>query len=377
MLSPGRVVHGVRAPRVGAGRFNDEGSIAVAMTVMMLLSVLSVAILARTLVSLHQVRRGQDFLAALATADGGLSDALFRIDQSTPPTITGSGAVGAGSFSYVATRQAEDRYLVQVKGIVNNSAHAVEATVSRKQRFPYALFSNQGITLNGNGKQEIYSFAVPGGVKTGKARIGSNRAIVINSGKGGGDFQDFYAPAGSCSGCPTPTPLESQYELEPIVVPISGTQSCPALGSFTGAINGMGGVPIVCDQNVTFSGNVSVINPPAVIYVTADHSLHMADSILNAGGRAKDLMIFKAGGGTLEPGNGSHAVAMTGVLYAPESEITVSGGATFYGSITVNSVRVNGAPNFTLGYDESLASVFTQNWRVLHWQEVPSTSLGF
>jgi hypothetical protein len=356
---------------------DEQGSIAVAMVIMLVLSNLSIAVLARSLVSLNQVRRGQDFVAALATADGGLSDALFRIDQATPESLSGSGVVGGGSFSYLASRQSNDRYLIRVKGTINGSAHAVEATVTRRMKFPYALFSNQGLTLNGNGAFDIYSYDTPGGAHTGQARLGSNRAIVVRSGQGAGDFQDFYAPAGSCIGCPNPASQEGPFVLDPVVVPTVGVQSCAALGVFTGVINGQSGVPIVCNQDVTFAGTVSVINPPAVVYITADHALRMADSTVNDGGRGNNLQIYKDGSGALELGNGSHAVEATAVLYAPQTELTVNGGEDWFGSLTVNSVKVNGAPNFTLGYDQNLTAELTQNWRISHWHEIPSNSVGF
>ncbi|MDQ1438987.1 MAG: hypothetical protein QOK43_2616 [Acidimicrobiaceae bacterium] len=345
--------------------------------VMLVLSTLSVAVLARSLVSLNQVRRGQDFVAALATADGGLSDALFRIDQAASTNISGAGSVGGGAFQYVATRQSDDRYVVKVKGVINGSAHAVEATVSRRQKFPYALFSNQGLTLNGNGGLNIYSYSTSGGPHTGKAHLGSNRSIVVNSGSGAGDYQDYYSPAGSCIGCPNPLAQEGPYVLDPIVVPTIGVQTCPPLGAFTTVINGMSGVPVVCDHDVSFVGNVTVINPPAIVYVTADHRLTMADSTVNQGGRGNDLQIYKAGSGALDFGNGSHATTTTAVLYAPASELTLNGGATWFGSITVNSVKVNGAPNFTLGYDQNLSAELVRNWTVSHWHEVPSSSVGF
>lgn len=356
----------------------DRGSIAIAMTVMMVLSILSVAVLARSLVSLNQVRRGQDFVAALAAADGGLSDALFRIDQSVDdPVISGVGDVGNGSFEYLATRESNDRFTVQVRGEINGSTHAVEATVSRKQKFPYALFSNQGLTLNGNNGVNIYSFETRGGPPTGGARVGSNRAIVVNSGQGAGDVQDFYAPNGSCIGCPNAVAQEGPYVLDAVEIPTSGTQSCPAFGIFTGVINGLDGVPIVCDMDVTFTGTVTVINPPALVYVTADHALQMADSVVNDGGRGNDLQIYKDGSGAISLGNGAHAAEATAVLYAPESQLTINGGETWYGSITVNSVKVNGAPNFTLGYDQNLESELAQDWTVSHWHEVPSSAVGF
>ena len=49
----------------------------------------SVAVVARTIAGLTSTRQGQDFSAALANADAGVSDALFRIDQlGTAPAAT-------------------------------------------------------------------------------------------------------------------------------------------------------------------------------------------------------------------------------------------------------------------------------------------------
>lgn len=358
-------------------RRDEEGSVAMAMIVLLVMANLSIAILARAMVSLDQVRRSQDFVGALATADGGMSDALFRIDQDTPATLTGAGTVGDGSFQYVATKITNDTYQVKVKGTIGESAHAIEATVARKQKFPYALFSNQGLTLNGNGSFNIYSYDTPGGTPTGRARVGSNRAIVVNSGAGAGDFQDFYAPAGSCIGCPNAVSQQGPYELEPVTMPTGVTQPCPALGIFTGAVNGLAGVPYVCSQNVQFTGTVTVLNPPAIVYISADYSLSLADATINAGGYSGDLQIYKAGSGDLDVGNGGHAADVTAVLYAPESELVVNGGEEWYGSLSVNSVKVNGAPNFVVGYDRRLTAILTQNWRVSHWHEVPSDSVGF
>lgn len=355
---------------------DDTGSLALAMSVLMILANLSVVVLARTIVSVGQVRRGQDFVAALASADGGLSDALFRIDQSTPPTLTGSGSVGHGTFAYLATRLDTDSYSIKVKGTIGGSSHGIEATVRREQRFPYALFANQGLTFNGNGSLNIYSSMASGGVGTGEARVGSNRAIVVNSGKGAGDQQDYFAPAGSCMGCPRPSAKQTPYQLDPITMPTGATQPCPPLGTFTGAVNGMGGMPVLCDQDVTFTGAVSVFNGPLVLYITADHALSMSGATVNTGGASSLLQIFKDGAGALSLGNGAGAASANAVLYAPATDLTVNGGAQWFGSITVNSMRVNGAPNFTLGYDLGLRSILSQGWRVLHWREIPSTSTG-
>jgi Tfp pilus assembly protein PilX len=60
---------------------SEHGNMVVAVSVMMVLAMLSAAVVARTLAGLRSTRQGQDFSAALANADAGVSDALFRIDQ--------------------------------------------------------------------------------------------------------------------------------------------------------------------------------------------------------------------------------------------------------------------------------------------------------
>ena len=65
----------------------DGGTLIMAVLVMLILSTLSLAALTRTLSSLQSIRHGQDYDAALAAADAGLSDALYAIDQSAPETF--------------------------------------------------------------------------------------------------------------------------------------------------------------------------------------------------------------------------------------------------------------------------------------------------
>jgi len=103
--------------------------------------------------------------------------------------------------------------------------------------------------------------------------------------------------------------------------------------------------------------------PLAAIFFTGSYALNALDYI--------------DGTGAVDVGNGSHATDFTGVLYAPGSDVTVNGGLAVRGSLTVNSLRVNGAPNFILAYDLGLQAVIDQNWRVERWREVPSGSLGF
>src|SRR5207253_7285654 len=119
-------------------RTRDEGgNMIVAVSVIMVLTVLSMAVLARTIGGLRSSRQGQDFNGALAQADAGLSDALFRIDQqgnapaasfcvgppspcalSSVPSAARAGSV-ASTVQYTARRVADNTYTVLSKGEVN------------------------------------------------------------------------------------------------------------------------------------------------------------------------------------------------------------------------------------------------------------------
>ena len=128
----------------------------VALGVIMVLTFLSVAVVARTLSGLKSTRQGQDFSAALANADAGVSDALFRMDQTgvapaatfcvgPSPSCTVASVPGAPTVQYVARRDTSDplgnTYIVESKGIVNGQPHAARAHVKRSYTYPFAIFA--------------------------------------------------------------------------------------------------------------------------------------------------------------------------------------------------------------------------------------------
>src|SRR5256885_10015151 len=82
---------------------DERGSMIIAIGVVLVLGMLSTATLSRTLVQTKSVRRTQDFSGALATADSGLSDALYQVDQAPTATFTRSGSFGGRTFRHTAT----------------------------------------------------------------------------------------------------------------------------------------------------------------------------------------------------------------------------------------------------------------------------------
>lgn len=382
--------------QVHHGATGEEGAtLVIAVIVMMILSTLSIAILARTLSVLGSVRAGQDFDAALAAADAGLSDALFKIDQSAPQDWTATGTVGAGQFTYSADKVSETEYVVRSRGAVGRSNHAIAARITRTARFPYALFSQQNLTLDGRvgGRSNFYSFDVVNGTSTEPVTVGSNGTTVCQ----GGAF-----PAGMRTraftgnkDCPNFAPLTRTEPVTEVVAPTGATQACPADGVFTGTVDGGGGIPYVCRRDVSFVGTVTVTNPPLIVYVLPDvdasgnliigadgkpiyHSLDMRGAVINSNGYSKNVQIYKAGDAPihLDAGNTSDTLTFSGILYAPQSTINFNGGKWWTGSVVTNEVRVNGTPNLKIGYDLDLRSYYGKDWKVNRYSEIPSSSPG-
>jgi hypothetical protein len=372
-------------------RDRDAGSALIAsLMVMMVLSTLCLAVLSRTLVSMRFIKNGQNYDAALAAADAGVADALYKIDQTTPATWSASGAAGGGTYRYKADKRTETEYWISSVGTVGRSSHGVRVKVTRTAKFPYAIFTEQDLTINGNNTGNIYAFNSLGGA-SGEASIGSNHQITISSGKGGGATQHYYAPYGGCTGCSNPVAhTEGPYggsaglaKVTAASVPPGPTQPCPAGGVFTGSIDGMGGVPIVCSQDIAFTGSaVSVANPPAIVYVVPSAAnpapkVDIGAVLINTFGAARNLQINVGGGGAIDVGNGNSSGNMTfsGAIYAPESTMTVKGGKWMTGAIVLNKLNVSGAPNFIFGYDSDLQTYFAADWTVSRYAEVPSASL--
>lgn len=367
----------------GRSRCRDEqGSIAVAMAVILILTGLTVAVLARTIHGIKSVRQGQDFNAALAHADAGVSDALFRIDQmgigiSTIPTTEGQ--LNGETFKYTATMVDDQTFLITALGEVNGRPHGVQATAVRQLKYPFAIFGVNGLTFNGNGTNTIRATLADGSIDPNReARVGSNHAIVVNSGQGAGDGQIYYTDQGSCSGCPSGTVAQGPYDTPDPVVPTTASPGgCPGTN---GVVSGtLAAGTYLCSSDITFSGNVTV-SGPVVIYMSNPSTgnqtsdLNLSGATVNSGGSPVDLQIFKIGSGDVNPGTGSHGVNFTGIVYAPGADMTVNGGQiNWTGSITLNTFTVNGTPNLNFNYDQRLLALVLQDWRVKDYTEIPSS----
>jgi hypothetical protein len=343
----------------------------IAILVMLVLSTLSLSLLTRTLSLLESTRMGQDYDAALAAADAGLADAMFKIDQfgSTKPSPEGpsaSGATDSGSYVY-ATEKIDDRtYIVRSRGSVGGAHHAISARVTRTTKFPFALFSRQNLTINGSIKWPAEEGPLP---------VGSNATTVCH---GSANAGTLVARATNNKDCPGFEPLTKPIALATVEAP-AGAQACPADGVFSGSTAGT----FVCRRDVSFAGTVTPPGPLAIYILPSvdgiHHSLDLGSAIVNVTGPAANVQIYKAGNAPIiyDSGNTSDQLTFRGVIYAPDSTFVVGGGGkSLRGSFVFNEIKLNGGPNFSIAYDAALQEVLGNDWTMSRYTEISSSSPG-
>ncbi|MBV8984881.1 MAG: hypothetical protein JOZ68_18220 [Acidimicrobiia bacterium] len=334
------------------------------MSVLLVLTLLSVGVVARTLTSQRQIKTNQDFNAGLGGADAGVSDALFQLDQGQSATFTNTGGAGKSTFSYSATQVDANTYTIASKGTVNGVTHQVVATAIRDLRFDYSIFAVTSIDFNGQCK----------GTPVGS--MGSSGSINTNGNGTCALRYDCYLPGhGPCPPASQNGNILNQTDPQPDpVVPTSGTQACPAGGSFPATVNGLAGTPFVCStagQTVSFQSTTTVTNGPVVIYVTTG-TVDPGCVTINSGGTAVNFQLYVVPSETWT-WNGSCRTNLTGGIYAPHASVTVNGGKfDMKGALVLNQLRINGVPNSSFS-DPTLNSVVVTNWRISSYHEAPST----
>lgn len=384
-----RVLRRIRRDEAGAG-------VVMAVLIMVILASLTLTALNRTLSVQTLMRQGQDFDAALAAADAGVSEALLRIDQSAPASWTATGSSGAATYQYWAVKVSNAEYRISSIGRLGGTRHAVRARVTRSTRFPYALFSRHPLRFNGSllgidfNPLNLGLVGNPDGV-----RIGSNDTVTCNGTVDPNVWIDWYNAQSDCES-PRLHQLDEQVQFSTDPPP-GPYQACPADGVFglsllsllsltPISVNGQGGVPFVCRQDVTIRGVVLPVNGPVKIYVlptvNADgsktyHSLDMSTAVVNTLSSAANFQIYKEGPANLA-WNPVASLTFRGVLVAPETTVTVSGGGQLWwaGSVNVLSMRVSGAPNIKIGYDFDLQNELGLDWTLSRYREIPPSEVS-
>ena len=372
-----------------ARRRDEEGSLLVALAVVLVLTTLSIGLLARALSALASARQGQAISTAEAAAAAGLQDAAYVLDHdalaSPPPAAVPSGAPRSGvlpdgaSYQWRATLKDADTYQVISTGTADGLTHSLRALAHRRPLYPDAILGQHGIALDGASAAAGAIFAGPGGGPPDPERtatIASAHTIVITNGSsvgGGGDNQVTFPAAGSCSGCSHPESSPAPPAAAPVTVPPDPQPGdCPGHGHVDGGTL-LGGT-YVCRADLILTGDVNVSatpDNPVVIYVVND-SLRLVNLAMSPTGDPSELIIHLVGPGRVDVGAAPDTVAFTGILDAPSATLVSSDcGLSIVGSLVLDTFSCSGARPFSLAYPNSVEA-FTAGWTVADVADSPT-----
>jgi len=404
---------------------DERGSaMIIAITVIAMASLLSVAVVSRTSNGLTSSRQNQDYAGALANADAGVSDALFRVDQfgtGLPSDFcVGAGCdvtavPGAPGVEYRVEVLDNNTVRVQSKGLDNGVPHAVEAEFVRQLEFPFAIFAKSAAAFRGNvdgpsctqaampcqGVYYVDGAEPPQVISSMNATVGTTGTLrCTGNGSPADEFATF--PGGTNNGCPNHVVLSGAYDpQDPIAGPCPPPRATPPtpcrdIAGYTAltaaaCANQTGVIPpgrYFCATDLVFKmsgqGNATPVsigtgsaNGGKVEYFvlpasgTADIVLDSAS--VNVGGDPTKLRINLAGAGDLDGGNGSNAGEINAIVYAPSATSTNNGcKIDLRGSLVINDYTCNGAPHLQVQYDTRISALQQSNWTLRNFKEIPS-----
>lgn len=375
-----------RGPSAG----DERGSLVIALAVVLILSGLALAALARTVSAVRSTRISQDDAAATAAADAGVADALFALDNvstdaSVPPSITtgGTGAVGAAGATYrwTANVASAGTVVIMSVGTVNGRRHQVDATATRPLRWPWAVATTSSLVLDGPG-------SLMPNTSMGGRGLGTKATMVLRNsapGGGAGASQWLLGPAAACSGCTAA--VQSPPVTFPDAVVPPAAMPCPGTGGGRthGTITSLSAGTYVCTGDVSLAGahGVVPVAGPVVIYMIngADGrggptTLDISEAPVVAAD-ATQLVVHKIGAGTVVPGDAS--TPFTGVIDAPQATMRSAACAlNVTGSLVLGSFActASGAPGPQITWDTSLDTIWSSDWSVGAYHDAPVGTSG-
>ena len=276
----------------------ERGSLAAAMAVILVLSLLGGLITARAIGGAFISVGHQNVAAAVSQADAGLADALYRLDQGAVGTgystafcvkagdskCLASSIPSAPGDSYVATQLSATDWRVDSMATVNGQTAAVQGEVTDTPSYPFVLFGKRSLNFNGFASEAFstYDPSMPVGSSnpntSGDVSIGSDGSITCNGGLGTNVAVVYYGTGGvsstGSSACGSYQSYPNLYYLATPTAPASALP-CPGIAGtitengkavsanlvgtgFTGAPSLIIGGTYLCNQPVAMSGVVSV-----------------------------------------------------------------------------------------------------------------------
>lgn len=378
----------------GRRKLKRQGTaLVLAILAMTLLMVTGGAMLALGLQSrTYQIRTSSD-MAARCAADAGLEKALYEInyrlqtgqfDNQNLPCETSVALEGSdSSYSYQITRQTNGTYLAQATGTSNGNQRTVEAVLSVKNPFDFAVFTEDTINMYNSSWIDWYNYTAEdapmkvGTNSTNATAVELKNDIIINGDVvvGAGGNPDEVIVTKQTTQIYGNTYAQTYSQTLPSVTVPSGLQSLSSSGSITGdtiltgsgkydqiylgnsnTVTAEGPVEIYITGNL-YLGNSSVIevdnsnpNSSLTIYLAGNISSENSSIINNSTQVPYKLKIY--GLDTCTQLDFKNGAQMYGVVYAPKADVVFHNSAQIYGSLIGKSLDIKNSAN--LSYDASL-----------------------
>jgi len=313
----------------------------------------------------------QAFWAAESGVDRALvslrdSDFLSQVSDSGGPEISYA-VLGPGGYEADIQPVPGQAGLYRVVAIGSSSTPGSGAPDFQQRRvdavvrvmpgvpLPKGLFANTSVYLNGSFRVDSYDSRTGGVVSTNAGAIGTNGTAAksidligsadifgnVVAGPGAPDSAISLKGAVRVSG--DVGNLEEPVPMEPVAGP-AGTEDLVVSGGETvtlsGGVHRFRMLSIGSSSTLEFTG-------PAIVYVE-DFELD-GGALVTSGNLPENLAIQVVGDEAIEwESNGT----FYGILYAPESQISLSGNSTFYGAVAAD--RISGGGSGIFWYDEAL-----------------------
>lgn len=365
-------------------RHDDEGSVVLALLLVLTLGGLSLALLAATVSHISSAERDKTFTGAAPVGDAGIGQGLLVLNSGgVPPSssqaLTQSGRTTDWSGTAVVdpTFRAPTSYTLS--STTRDAGRQFRAEAVQGRRFAVAAFADRSIVFNGSNSADSYNSRTGTTNATGRGRVGSNGSVTLHGASTTVDGVDLYdwttSPnAGRCSHSGASTCSTSL-----VTVPERFDLSSAASTSFIRAeLNGCPTTALTsptttstlpagksCYSSVKLQGDITIAGP-TVLYVSGDVVIEHHLKINYSAGVVPNpslLQIYLLGT-TFNMNNHSTLVA---AVYAPLA--TCRGGAqsNVYGSLVCGTIANTGGWGFH--YDEALGAIGDGQFRLYDYRE--------
>ncbi len=397
---------------------NSGSALVFAVFAVLLLSVMGGTLLSLGLNQRVFAIRNAEQVQARSAADAGLTKALFEMNKKLKaeswsdislPVVTGEALLAAdATFDYTVSGDDSNGYTIQCIGYRNQSQKAVSTTLDLKGLFEHAILTKESLILKAGMLIDGYNSQDPnktdvdltigtasilsdqidlkaGVVIGGDVLVGVNgdpATVIKDSGATTGDryavteeplFPEVTPPSLSDKGSLLVN--GTTLTIDPAA---SGKYTSVSIqrGSVVGILEVTGGEVVMhVTGEITLQESCEItiaVDSTLILYVDGDISTG-TDSSMGYQGSPEEpehLKIYGTASGT-QAFNIKAKSAWSGIIYAPNADITVNAQGDVYGSFVGNSVEYKA--NGDLYYDENLknASVNDEGARfvVKRWRE--------